>query len=153
MKRTMALIAAEMAEILHAILADPEVGTNVKTGTNTLKGSNLDKSVEVRENITDSPFFTVMINDYYRYVSNGRERHHTPKVPIDALRDWARRKLGRTDNSTLFMVQRSIYEKGIRPRPIFHHFWKEIDKRWEGEWASLLFDELTQDLNKYFNEK
>lgn len=147
MKQLLKTMSDEIAQIMKLCLEDDDIAENIKVGKNTLKDSNLYKSIETRIN---SPFIELVINDYYRYVSNGRERHHTPRVPIDALRDWARRKLHKTDNGTLFAVQQSIYEYGIRPRPIFHHFWKNIDKQWDEKWASEIFDKLSQDIIKYF---
>lgn len=145
-------MAKDIAEIMHEVFADFDIGENIKVHKNTLKGSNLDTELQVNVVGSDSPFLQLVINDYYQYVERGREPKHTPKVPIDALRDWARRKLGRTDNRTLFLVQRSIYEKGIRPRPIFHYFWERLDDKWENEYAEKLFEILTEDLNKYFKD-
>lgn len=145
-------LAKDIAEIMHGIFADNEIGENIKVHKNTLVNSNLDRQLEVNVVNNDNPFFQLVIDDYYQYVERGREAHHTPKVPIEALRDWAKRKLGKSDNRTLYMVQKSIYEQGIRPRPIFHYFWERLDEKWENDYADKIFEILTQDLNKYFTD-
>lgn len=140
-------IATEIKDILTLIFADFSISENIKVKKNTLQHSAVDRTKEVR---FKSPFFELIVNDYISYIERGRERWHRPKVPIDALRDWAREKLGKTDNGTLFAVQQSIYKLGIRPRPIFHYFWERLDKKWDERFSDKIFEIITKELDKYF---
>lgn len=145
-------IVNDIGMIVHEVFADNEISENIKVHKNTLVNSNIDKDTIVRLRGENSPVIDIILNSYIEYIERGRERWHTPKVPWDALRDWARRKLGKSDNTTLYMVQKSIYEKGIRPRPILYYVFERIDNKWNGEWPDKLFQSIIKDLIEYFNK-
>ena len=143
------MIAQDMADLLVATIEDPDIGWNNKTGTNTLKDSNLVKTINHKIGTIDNPVVEIYVNDYIEYIERGRHIHHTPRVPIDALADWVQRKLHKQPtNKLLYAIQQSIYQKGIRPRPIIYYWMQEIDKEWDRTDADLIFDTLTKDLDK-----
>lgn len=143
------MIAQDMADLLVATIEDPDIGLNNKTGTNTLKDSNLVKTINHKIGTIDNPVVEIYVNDYIEYIERGRHIHHTPKVPLDALADWVQRKLHKQPtNKLLYAIQQSIYQKGIRPRPIIYYWMQEIDKEWDRTYADLIFNTLTKDLDK-----
>jgi hypothetical protein len=145
----LAMIAEDMANLLITTIEDPDVGWNNKTGTNTLKNSNLVKTIKHKVGTIDNPVVEIYVNDYIEYIERGRHIHHTPRVPLDALADWVSRKLHKQPtNKLLYAIQQSIYQKGIRPRPIIYYWMQQIDKEWDRTYADLIFDTLTKDLDK-----
>ena len=139
-------IANDIVEIFRVVLDMDEVGMNDKVGKNTLTGSNLQRQLYAQ---VDSPFIDIVVNSYIEYVERGRPKY-TKKVPIDALRTWAKRKGIPTDNKTLYAIQQSIYLYGIKPRPIMVYVWREIENNLD-EIFSVLFEEIIKDLNTFFN--
>ena len=143
------MIAQDMADLLVATIEDPDIGWNNKTNTNTLKDSNLVKTIKHKIGTIDNPVVEIYVNNYIEYIERGRHIHHTPKVPLDALADWVQRKLHKQPtNKLLYAIQQSIYLKGIRPRPIIYYWMQQIDKEWDRTYADLIFDTLTKDLDK-----
>lgn len=102
-------------------------GQNRKTGTNTLRDSDLYDSVE---SVEEGFVLKILANDYIEYIERGRGVGFK-KVPIQALRDWALKKGIDTDNHTLFAIQTAIYNDGIPSRPILSSFYTGIDKELE----------------------
>lgn len=149
-RRVLEAIAEDIIELVQTILSSDEVGMNIKVGKNTLKDSNLYNDIETKVDESGNPIIYLMLNHYVEYIERGRERYKEPKVPIDALRDWALRKGIPTDNSTLFAIQTSIYNIGIRPRPILHYVFEELDKLFEKEYFDKLFEAIITELNEYF---
>lgn len=147
------LIAEDMANLLKATIEDDNIGWNNKTGTNTLKNSNLANTIKYHLVEGDNPSIDVMVNDYIQYIERGRHVHHSPKVPIDALKDWVKRKLHKQPtNQLLFAIQQSIYNKGIRPRPIMHYWFEAIDKEWNKTYGDIIFESLTTNLDKLLGD-
>lgn len=145
------LIAEDMADLLKRTIESDDVGWHNKTGKNTLKDSNLAQTIKYELDMSDNPVVHVFVNDYISYVERGRSQHHTPRVPIDALADWVRRKLHKQPtNALLFAIQQSIYQKGIRPRPIIYYWMEEMDKAWDSTYSGLIYEALTKDLDKIF---
>lgn len=146
----MALIAQDMAELLQATI-EGDAGWNNKTGTNTLKNSNLSKTIKHKVGTIDNPVVEIYVNDYIEYIERGRHIHHTPRVPIDALADWVRRKIHKQPtNQLLYAIQQSIYDHGIRPRPIIYYWMEQLDKEWDRTYSDLIFNTLTESLDKIF---
>ncbi len=80
------------------------------------------KGIKENSNILDSIEFiksdngiSMLANDYYLYVSEGR-KPQARKIPIQDLIDWVKRyKIGSGDvNKTAYAIQQSIYINGIR---------------------------------------
>lgn len=62
--------------------------------------------------------FTLLANDYFRYVDTGR-RPLARKVPVEALIPWLRKnnirpRSGQTYTSLAYAIQQSIYKLGIK---------------------------------------
>lgn len=149
-KRVLEAIAEDITQLVQTVLSSDEVGMNLKVGKNTLKDSNLYNEIETKVDENGNPIIYLMLNHYVDYIERGRERYKNPKVPIDALRDWALRKGIGTDNSTLFAIQTSIYNLGIRPRPILYYVFEELDTLLEKEYFDKLFEAIITELEDYF---
>ena len=92
---------------------DSDMGINPKTGTNTLKDSNLYKQMDMKV-YPDREMVEVLINSYAEYVDMGRMSHAEVKTgnftpmknggfpPLNVLRVWAQRKGILKDNRTLY---------------------------------------------------
>lgn len=133
--------------LLFQLILESQYGINQKTGTNTLADSELLSTARVDGG---DWIFTLWYNDYMQYIESGR-RAGARKVPVDALRKWAVKKGIPTDNRVIYAIRESIYRNGIPARPITPHFEGELDESWN-EWADRIFDEITNRLDKYFNE-
>lgn len=143
-------IANDVIALFKSILEDNNISDNVKTGTNTLAHSNLYNSLKVNYSSTNA-IIDLFVNDYISYIERGRDPKYTPKVPIEALRDWALSKGIDTDNNTLFAIQEGIFKTGIRPRPILYYFWEECDRLWNGDWSENIFNAITLDFEEQLN--
>ena len=139
-----------------------DMGINQKTGTNTLKDSNLYKQMDMKV-YPDMAMVEVLINSYAEYVDMGRMSHaevntgnFTPMKnsgfpPLNVLRDWAQRKGIPTDNRTLYLIGRSIAINGIRPRPVFSYAWRDLEDMLP-EYLDKLFEAIINDLVEWFNK-
>lgn len=141
---------------------DSSLGINQKTGTNTLKDSNLYKQMDIKV-YPDREMVEVLINSYAEYVDMGRMSHAEVKTgnfkpmknsgfpPLNVLRDWAQRKGIPTDNRTLYLIGRSIAINGIRPRPVFSYAWRDLEDMLP-EYLDKLFEAIINDLVEWFNK-
>ena len=114
----------ELAEKVEEILTDriKKYGINPKTGSNTLQGSNLEKSIDVYplEN-----GIALQIADYWEFVARGWKRTHnypnTMAAFIKNVDDWVKRKNIRFGNmsqsSIVYLITRNIINNGLRARP------------------------------------
>lgn len=139
-----------------------DMGINPKTGTNTLKDSNLYKQMDMKV-YPDREMVEVLINSYAEYVDMGRMSHAEVKTgnftpmknggfpPLNVLRDWAQRKGIPTDNRTLYLIGRSIAINGIRPRPVFSYAWRDLEDMLP-EYLDKLFEAIINDLVEWFNK-
>ena len=152
-----------------------EYGTNSK-GKNTLIGSNLEASIGVRP-ISDKEI-VFQIADYYQAVVLGWSEL-TGRYPrtfasaIDKLSDWAIKhglvKKGQTAVQVAFALWKSIVKRGIKARPFLGvdlESGERIGEKAKGDpsivlpflddffsdWADEIFEEVTNDLDKYFNK-
>lgn len=142
------LLAVDILDLFHKVLAS-DVGINRKpmAGKNTLKDSRLAQTAQIQ---TDIPFFYFIINDYIDDIENGR-RPKSPLVPIEDLRDWARRKGIPSDNKTLEIIQYAIWRDGIKGRPVMKTFFNMLDKEWNETYSKQLFEAILHNLTQYFN--
>ena len=155
----------ELAEVVKRLIAYRirQYGINPKTSTNTLQGSELEKSIEV--NVLDNGI-ALQIADYWEFVSRGWER--TGRYPntmsqfIKNIDDWVRRKgirLGNMKQSTLvFLIIRNIMNNGLRARPFLVYdddgdLTKMIPELndYIDKWFYQLFDAIMKDTDNYFN--
>lgn len=149
--RVASVIADIMTEAKSIVLVvmSSELGVNNKIGKNTLVDSDIFNSVSVKSE--DIEVVTLLVNDYIDYIEHGRKPGSFP--PPHAIAEWCARKGLPTDNSTVFLICRSIYEKGIAPRPIFdgsEGVWETIDSVFDA-WAEEIFTAITSGLTAWFN--
>ena len=149
--RVASVIADIMTQAKGIVLAvmSSDIGVNNKVGKNTLVDSDIFNSVGVKSE--DIEVVTLLVNDYIDYIEHGRKAGSFP--PPHAIAEWCARKGLPTDNSTVFLICRSIYEKGIAPRPIFdgsEGVWETIDSVFDA-WAEEIFTAITSGLTEWFN--
>lgn len=144
----MASIASDIVTIIRLVM-ESDVGTNSKTNTNTLVGSNLYKTLKTIARNDGDLVFDIMMNDYLQYVENGR-RKGAKWPPIDPIVQWMKRKGIQPTNSNIFLIRRSIAEQGIKPRPILAKALELIDDKWNDKWADRLFEVIIVELEGYF---
>ena len=139
-------------------------GINPKTGSNTLEGSELEKSIKV---FPTENGIELQIADYWEFISRGWKR--TGNYPgtfskfLENINDWIRRKgintpPGMTQNQLAWAIVKNIWDKGLASRPFMVYnddgdLTKMIPEL-EGimdKWFDNLFDAITEDLDKYFN--
>ena len=149
--RVASVIADIMTQAKAIVLAvmSSDIGVNKKVRKNTLVDSDIFNSVGVKSD--DIEVVTLLVNDYIDYIEHGRSAGSFP--PPQAIAEWCSRKGLPTDNSTVFLICRSIYEKGIAPRPIFdgsEGVWETIESVFDA-WAEDIFNAITSGLTEYFN--
>lgn len=151
----------EVKQILRHRIA--HYGANPKTGTNTLQGSELEKSIEIKP--TENGI-SLQIADYWEFVSLGWRRTHrfegTMNQFVKNIDDWVRRKgisvPNMTQSQLVFVIIRNIMNNGLRERPFM--IWNEEGdlskmipemENIMDDWFETLWEQLTIDLDKYFN--
>ena len=133
-----------------------DVGINKKTGTNTLKESNLYKQIDwsFREEDEDIIIDT-LFNFYVVYIEWSRPPGYGKMPPINAIVKWLKRKNIVPNNknirSTAFLIARAIQRDGWEGRPIFETLYKNTSDKWNNEWANKLFNQIIKELTEYFN--
>ena len=159
-------IAEECKMISKAAITAHGMNDKV-SGQDTLTGSNLYDDLAVRYDM-DSEMITILVNPYIKYIQEGRAPNEPfPwKLAVEVLADWCQRKLGASDNTTIYFVWKSIVENGIKPRPIFDipdNLWTSpnnpnglvmedlTDEYWD-DWGAEIFEAATITLDEYFND-
>ena len=146
-------LAKAFAEDVMNITADIMASSmlvNDKVGRNTIApDSNIFK--EMYAKASGNIVIQLLLNDYVQYIESGRKAG-SKFPPIQPIVQWAKKRGIPTDNSTIFLIRRAIAEDGIRPRPFMYKVLETIDKKWEGEWSSELFQELTKIIDEFFNK-
>lgn len=148
MESQIRVIAEEAKGIIMAVLSSDK-GINEKVGVNTLIDSNLFS--ELNYSVDDIEVVSLLVNDYIKYIESGRKPGTYP--PPNVIAEWCQRKGLPSDNGTVYLICRSIYENGIKPRPIFDGdggVWDTVDKYWN-DWADMIFNTITEQLDEYFN--
>ena len=147
------LLAKAFAEDVMTITADIMASSmlvNGKVGRNTIApDSNIFK--EMYAKASGNIVIQLLLNDYVQYIESGRKAG-SKFPPIQPIVQWAKKRGIPTDNSTIFLIRRAIAEDGIRPRPFMYKVLDTIDKKWDGEWSSDLFNELTKIIDEFFNK-
>ena len=147
------LLAKVFAEDVMNITADimaSSVMVNNKVGRNTIApDSNLFK--EMYAKASGNIVIELLLNDYVQYIESGRKAG-SKFPPLEPIVQWAKKRGIKTDNSTMFLIRRAIAEDGIKPRPFMYKVLNTIDKKWDGEWSSELFQELTKIIDEFFNQ-
>lgn len=144
-------LAKSFLEAFRTILST-NVGMNPKSGTNTLKDSNLSRNVKTAtlENETDI-IAELLVNDYIQYIESGR-RKGAKFPPVAPIVKWCRKNGIPTDNSTVFLIRRAISRDGIAARPIMTHVYTIMDNEMEQQYFDKIFDSIIVELNKFFNK-
>ena len=147
-----ALLAKVFAEDVMSITADIMASNLMlnKKGINTI-APNSDIFKQMYAKASGNIVIQLLLNDYVQYIERGRKAG-SKFPPIEAIRKWAKKKLGKEDNSTIFLIRRKIVEDGIKPRPFMYKVLETIDSKWDGEWSSDLFNELTKIIDEFFNK-
>lgn len=116
MEKVIENVANQLAALFKTAILD------ITPQRNNLSNSELIKSVEARysENSIE-----IWAYEYAIYIDSGRKAG-ARRVPLWALVDWIKRYNigdGKTSvNSLAFLIQRSIFENGIKPRPYLDQF-------------------------------
>lgn len=146
-------LAKAFAEDVMNITADIMASSmlvNDKVGRNTI-APNSDIFKEMYAKASGNIVIQLLLNDYVQYIESGRKAG-SKFPPIQPIVQWAKKRGIQTDNSTIFLIRRAIAEDGIRPRPFMHKVLETIDNKWDGEWSSELFQELTKIIDEFFNK-
>ena len=147
------LLAKAFAEDVMNITADIMASSmlvNDKVGRNTIApDSKIFK--EMYAKASGNIVIQLLLNDYVQYIESGRKAG-SKFPPIQPIVQWAKKRNIPTDNSTIFLIRRALAEDGIRPRPFMYKVLETIDKKWDGEWSSDLFNELTKIIDEFFNK-
>ena len=134
-----------------------QYGVNPRTGTNTLEGSDLQKSIEVT---TLDNGIALQIADYWEFVSRGYP--NTFHKFVENLNSWVRKKnihFGKlTQNQIVWIVLKKIWTHGIKPRP-FLVYDDEGDltkmlpalEAYIDKWFDELFESIINELEERFN--
>lgn len=141
-------IAKEAKAILMSVMAS-EKGVNTKVGVNTLVDGRIFQEIET--DVEDVELVNLLVNDYITYIESGRRPGTYP--PPNVIAEWCQRRGIPSDNTTVYLICRSIYEKGIPARPIFDGnggVWDMIDKEWS-TWSEVIFQTITDYLSEDFN--
>ena len=147
------LLAKAFAEDVMNITADimaSNLMVNNKVGMNTIAPSS-DIFKQMYAKASGNIVIQLLLNDYVQYIESGRKAG-SKFPPIHPIVQWAKKRGIPTDNSTIFLIRRAIAEDGIRPRPFMYKVLETIDKKWDGEWSSELFNELTKIIDEFFNK-
>ena len=147
------LLAKAFAEDIMTITADIMASSmlvNDKVGRNTIS-PNSDIYKEMYAKASGNIVIQLLLNDYVQYIESGRKAG-SKFPPIQPIVNWAKKRNIPTDNSTIFLIRRAIAEDGIKPRPFMYKVLNTIDKKWDGEWSSELFNELTKIIDEFFNK-
>ena len=146
-------LAKAFAEDVMNITADIMASSmlvNDKVGRNTIApDSKIFK--EMYAKASGNIVIQLLLNDYVQYIESGRKAG-SKFPPIHPIVQWAKKRGIPTDNSTIFLIRRAIAEDGIRPRPFMYKVLETIDNKWDGEWSSELFNELTKIIDEFFNK-
>jgi len=159
-------LAEQIKDEIISRLHSP-VGINPRVGRNTLIGSELEKSIDVRPVGNEKIVFEIA--DYYQYIVTGWRRTgnypNTAHLFIQNVTDWVRRKgirLGNmTENQIVWYLYRRMLIEGrqIAARPFINYDPEDdpsvvlpfLDDFFD-KWADKVFELIISDLEKYFNE-
>lgn len=134
-----------------------DTGVNEKVGFNTLVGSNLYNQIKsAHEFDGDNIVIDTIFNHYITFVEWDRPPMYKKRPPTDAIIEWLKRKRICSTNenirSVAFLISRSIWLKGHKGRKIFEKLEKYVDSGFEEQWADMLFDAVTEDIDKWFSK-
>lgn len=152
-------------EILNRLSSN--LGVNERTGTNTLIGSDLQRSIDVTVGENDKLVF--VIADHYEFVVNGW--HHSGRFPntynraLESIEDWIRRKHifpteGHTETSLARAIFWSIWRRGIKARPFINSGYANREdpskilpflNEYFSTWADGIFQDIIKEIDTKFD--
>ena len=156
------MVKEEIIRRLHS-----PIGINNRTGQNTLIGSNLEKSIDVRVYGDNGIVFEIA--DYFSYIVTGWRRTgdfpNTAHLFIRNITDWVRRKHIRIGNMTESQIVWYLYKRmlidgrQIAPRPFINYdpngdpsvILPFLDDFFD-KWADKVFELIIADIEKFFND-
>ena len=142
----------DLSELILKSLKDilaSDIGVNKKSGKNTLKKSDFAHSLEVLTGLEkDSLEFYVVGNFYFYWIENGRKPNRK-MPPYEPILKWAKKNGIPTDNSTLYVIRKSIGENGFEGRHFIEPSLQRIEKDLDA-WADNLFDSIISMLDSTF---
>ena len=144
-------VAAQCKEVVRAVMEGP-LGVNDKVGRNTLVGSRLMESVDSSVG-EDVEVVRIAMNGYVEFIESGRRPGSWP--PPHAIAEWCQRKGIPSDNSTVFLICRSIYERGIKARPMFDPsggIWELAEQYFDRTWGEDVFNAILKIIDDYFSD-
>ena len=151
-------LAKAFAEDVMNITADimaSNLMVNNKVGSNTIAPSS-DIFKQMYAKASGNIVIQLLLNDYVYYIESGRRKSTRAKKvsppPVKAIVQWAKNRNIPTDNLTIYKIRSAIVRDGIKPRPFMYKVLDTIDKKWDGEWSSDLFNELTKIIDEFFNK-
>lgn len=136
--------------LVQAVMESEDL-INKKVGRNTIIGSDLYKTLQVKATNDGDLVFDILLNDYLTFIESGR-RKGAKMPPVEPIVKWAKKHGIPTDNGTIYLIRRAISRDGIAPRPFMDKVFDDIDYAWDKDWADELFDELTRLITEYFND-
>lgn len=136
--------------LVQAVMESEDL-INKKVGRNTIIGSDLYKTLQVKATNDGDLVFDILLNDYLTFIESGR-RKGAKMPPVEPIVKWAKKHGIPTDNGTIYLIRRAISRDGIAPRPFMDKVFDDIDYAWDKAWADELFDELTRLITEYFND-
>lgn len=152
-------------EILNRLSSN--LGINERTGENTLIGSDLERSIDVKVDGENKLVF--VIADYYEYVVNGWHRSgrfpDTMAQALQSIEEWIRRKHiipneGHTETSLAKAIFWSIWRRGIKARPFINSGYNNNEdpskilpflNDYFSTWSDDVWEELNKELAKRFD--
>ena len=151
--------ATDLLNIILVQLEKPYTSASGKRFKGLDKNSTLYKSVQVSYDA--SALFKISSLDYIQFLDSGR-RAGAKKIPVQIILKWIKKKNIRprnakgqfksmTLNQLAYVIQRSIFRIGIRPRNIFKNANEQIDELYKNNVESGI-QEIIDQLFKYINE-
>ena len=139
------------------------LGVNAKTGENTLKNSNLLRSVEVKSTSDEEIVFSIA--DYYTYIVGGRKPGWGTPPPtgfVEGVTRWVKEKgihfQGKTQTQTIWMCIKSIVKNGIKGRAVLGNGYINdspdyvlpfLDKFFDN-WSEKVFNDIVKEIDSKF---
>ena len=134
---------------LVRVVMESNLLDNRKVGRNTIIGSDIYKTLQVKPTNDGDLIFDIILNDYLTFIESGR-RKGAKFPPVEPIVRWARSRGIPTDNSTIYLIRRAISRDGIAPRPFMATVMEQIDLNMEN-WYDKLFEEIIKLINEFFN--
>ena len=125
------------------------VNNKPRVRKNTIIGSDIYKTLQVKSTNDGDLIFDIILNDYLVFIESGR-RKGAKMPPVEPIVRWAKSKGIPTDNSTIYLIRRAISRDGIKARPFMAHVMEELDREWDGV-ADEIFNVIIQEIDKFFN--